>query len=121
MKIKLLLALLFLMNWVGYIFNPSSASPTITYIVYTDALSQGWQDWSWAQVNLEATAPVRSGSKSIAVTFGAWEGMYLAKAGADTSGATHLRFYLHGGTAGSQTMNEWPCTDRCPARSGRLV
>jgi hypothetical protein len=77
----------------------------LTYTIYDDALGSGWQDWSWAQVNLAATAQVHSGSHSIAVTYDAWEGLYLHKAGVDTLGVTHLRFYIHGGGAGGQDLN----------------
>src|SRR5574341_1379997 len=98
---------MFLVGWYlplpGY--SHISASPTLTRPIYDDALAQGWQDWSWAQDHdLAAPAPVHSGSHSIAVTFGAWEGLRLHKASVDTLGTTHLRFYIHGGSAGGQSL-----------------
>jgi hypothetical protein len=80
-------------------------SPALTKIIFDDALAPGWDNWSWAQVNLTNTTPVHSGANSIAVTFGAWQGLYLHKAGADSLGTTHLRFFVHGGTAGGQQLN----------------
>ena len=86
-------------------FGGSPNTPNLNQVIYDDALASGWDNWSWAQVNLAATSPVHGGSKSISVTFGAWEGLYLHKAGADAVGATHLRFFVHGGGAGGQQMN----------------
>jgi hypothetical protein len=77
----------------------------LTHDIYVDALGAGWDNWSWATVNLADTSPVHGGSHSIAVTFGGWQGLYLHKAGLDTLGTTKLRFYLHGGGAGGQQMN----------------
>ena len=85
--------------------SPGLASPNLSHVIYDDALATGWQDWSWATVSHTATSPVHSGSRSIAVTFDAWEGLYLHKAGVDTLGVTHLRFYIHGGGSGGQAMN----------------
>jgi hypothetical protein len=73
--------------------------------VYDDSLVQGWENWSWASVDLEATAPVHTGTASIAVTFDAWEGLYLHNASVNTLGLTDLRFYVHGGSSGGQQMN----------------
>lgn len=86
-------------------FNGQSAPGLMEITIYDDALGQGWENWSWAQVNLAASAPVHSGSYSIAVTYGAWEGLYLHKAGTDTLGTTHLRFFVNGGGAGWQQVN----------------
>jgi hypothetical protein len=74
--------------------------------IYTDALAQGWDNWSWqTTVDLQATAPVHSGSHSIAVTYNAWGGLQLHYPGLSTAGATYLRFFIHGGSAGGQHLN----------------
>src|SRR5512137_621025 len=75
--------------------------------IYTDALALGWSNWSWATVDLQATAPVHSGSRSIAVTYGAWQGLYLHYAELSTAGFTYLRFFIHGGSAGGQRLNAY--------------
>jgi hypothetical protein len=84
---------------------PGLASPDLTRVIYADALAAGWQNWSWATVSLSATSPVHNGSHSIAVTFDAWEGLYLYKAGVDSLGVSYLRFYIHGGGSGGQALN----------------
>ena len=105
MKLKLLSVLLASLFLLLPGFNRIYASPALTRIIYDDALASGWQDWSWAQhYDLAATAPVHSGSHSIAVTFGAWEGLRLHKSSVDTLGTTHLHFYIHGGTTGGQSL-----------------
>ena len=73
-------------------------------IIYDDSLATGWVDYSWATVNLSATSPVHSGSNSIAVTTGAWQGFYLAHPGASTLGFSQVRFFAHGGSAGGQQI-----------------
>jgi hypothetical protein len=81
---------------------PVQAAPQA---IYDDALAAGWVDWSWASVNLSATAPVHSGSRSIAVTYTAgWQGLSLAVPGLSTLGFTKLRFFAHGGSSGGQLL-----------------
>ncbi len=81
--------------------------PAIVQVIYADALSTGWGNWSWVSppVNLQATAPVHTGTRSIAVTFGAWDGLYLHYPELSTIGLTYLRFFIHGGDAGGQRLN----------------
>ena len=81
---------------------PTFAAPKV---IYDDALASGWADWSWAAVDLQAAAPVHGGTRSIAITFDAWQGLYLHHTGLDTTGFSALRFYLHGGSGGGQQMN----------------
>ena len=81
-------------------FQPATAAQDI----YTDTLAPGWSNWSWATVDLQATAPVHSGSHSIAVTYGAWQGLYLHYPELSTAGVSHLRFFIHGGSSGGQRL-----------------
>ncbi len=77
------------------------------YIMYDDALQNGFQDWSWTQRDLNNNSPVHGGAKSVRVTFDSgWVGLWFVNpgAGVDTSGYTALRFAIHGGTSGGQTM-----------------
>jgi hypothetical protein len=106
MKTKPIASLLLIVGVIlGSLPTPSRAAQQATQIIYDDALASGWDNWSWAQVNLSASSPVHSGAHSIAVTFDAWEGLYLHKATIDTLGMSHLSFYLHGGSSGGQKMN----------------
>ena len=72
--------------------------------IYTDALVNGWQNWSWASVNFGASSPVHSGTASTAVTTDGWEAIYLHHDAFDSSGYTDLEFWLHGGSAGGQLL-----------------
>lgn len=99
----LLVALLCLLP--GLKAMPSPQLALAVQEIYTDALAAGWSNWSWATVNLQATAPVHSGSRSIAVTCSAWQGLYLHYPELATAGFTHLRFFIHGGGAGGQQLH----------------
>ena len=35
--------------------------------IYTDSLQNGWENWSWASVNLNNTNPVHGGPASVSV------------------------------------------------------
>ena len=63
-----------------------------TLDIYTDALAAGWDNWSWATVDLQSTAYAHSGSDSIAVTYGAWTGLQLHYPELhDLAAANHVR------------------------------
>ena len=73
--------------------------------VYDDGLATGWDSWSWnTTVNFSAASPVRSGTKSLSVTYtAAWAGLYLhADPAIDLTGYDHLTFWVHGGNSGNQ-------------------
>ena len=75
--------------------------------IYSDALAAGWQDWSWDTTrNAANTQPVHSGNHSYAVDHtAAWGGFYLrAEPAINTTGFTHLRFWLNGGATGGQQI-----------------
>lgn len=71
---------------------------------YTDALASGWQNWSWATVNLSNTQPVQSGSDSISVNAAAYQALYLHHAAFDSSLYDNLVFWIHGGSSGGQLL-----------------
>ena len=86
-------------------FPFETLQPEFTNTIYDDSLAAGWLNWSWATTDLAVSSPVHSGSHSIGVTFGAWQGFFLHNAAVDTTGTTTLRFYEHGGATGGQKMN----------------
>jgi len=102
---KKLAAVLALVIMFSLTAGGSYAAPALKRVIYADSLAAGWDNWSWATVNLNASSPVHSGSRSISVSLGAWQGLYLHNASPDLLGTTHLQFYLHGGSAGGQRMN----------------
>src|SRR5215469_1307039 len=65
--------------------------------VYTDALVNGWQNWSWATVNLANTSPVQSGTDSISVSAGPYQALYLHQTAFDSTLYTSLIFWINGG------------------------
>jgi hypothetical protein len=74
-------------------------------IIYTDSLQNGWQNWSWATVNLANTSPVHAGSDSISVSAGANQAVYVHAAAAfDPSAYTNLTFWINGGASGGQLL-----------------
>ena len=101
----LLLVTLLCLSLSGISASPSLQPATAAQDIYTDALAPGWSNYSWATVDLQAAAPVHSGSRSIAVTYGAWQGLYLHYPELSTAGFSHLRFFIHGGSAGGQRLN----------------
>ncbi len=72
--------------------------------VYTDALVNGWQNWSWATVNLGNTTPVQSGTNSISVSAGPYQALYLHQTPFDSSVYADLVFWINGGTTGGQLL-----------------
>ena len=77
--------------------------------VYTDALASGWEDWPYnsATRNYANASPVHAGSDSIAVTYtGGWSGLQIGYHGEnlDVSAYDTFRFWVHGGSAGGQTI-----------------
>jgi hypothetical protein len=77
-------------------------------IIYDDALENGWQNWSWATVNLANASPVHSGSDSISVTANNtpsnWQALYLSVSAMNTSGFINLSFWIDGGASGGQQV-----------------
>src|SRR5208282_835758 len=95
-------------------------------IIYDDALENGWQNWSWATVNLANTSPVHSGSDSISVTANntptSWQSLYLDISAMNTSSFTNLTFWINGGTGGQavQVQGILGSTAQTPVQIGPL-
>ncbi len=73
-------------------------------VLYADSLSNGWQAWGWADLDLNSTAPARAG-RAIRVTAGPWQALYLHHADVDTRRWAALTFWIHGGEVGGQTLS----------------
>ncbi len=79
------------------------------YAIYTDALQNGFQDWSWAGRDFNSTAIVRQGTTAIKAIYGSggYEGItFHNDAGPATAAYTKLELSIFGtaGTGG-KTMN----------------
>lgn len=73
-------------------------------IIYDDALENGWQNWSWATVNLANPTPVHGGNHSISVTATNWSALYLAINATAATPFTNLVFWINGGPTGGQAV-----------------
>jgi hypothetical protein len=72
--------------------------------LYTDNLVNGFQNWSWATVNLASAAPVHSGNYAIAVTDGGGQAMVFNRAQFNSSPYANLTFWVNGGSSGGQLL-----------------
>lgn len=73
--------------------------------VYADApLTDGWQDWSWATVDVASTAVVHGGATSISVAAGPWGALALRHEPFDTTAYGQLSFWINGGPAGQPRL-----------------
>lgn len=83
----------------------ASARGQVTQAVYTDGLQNGWQNWSWATINLTASSPVHGGAQAISVTAANWQALYLhASTPVDPASYTGLTFWVNGGATGGQMV-----------------
>jgi hypothetical protein len=86
-----------------------SANPVLTgsrsargQVIYEDALENGWEDWSWAEVALTNIIPVYAGSRSIKVLPGAMAALYLHHDGYTSTNYNQLSLWVNGGDSSKQ-------------------
>jgi hypothetical protein len=79
--------------------------PVNGMVMYQDSLANGWNNWSWATVDLASTANVHTGSSAIAVTAAAFQALYLQHNALPTDTYQSLKFWINGGATGGQTLN----------------
>ena len=87
----------------------SSARAQTNMLIYSNALQNGWANWSWSSaINFACANPVPPGdSDSISVTSDAWGALFLNVSGTaeiDSSLFTNLVFSLNGGPMGGQVL-----------------
>jgi hypothetical protein len=83
----------------------SNAQAQSNQLIYSSSLQNGWQNWSWATVNLANTSPVLAGySDSISVTCGGYTALYVENTDFDSTPYTNLVFWLNGGSSGGQVL-----------------
>jgi len=86
----------------------STSASGAAVVVYDDALASDWQDWSWGGLtrDFNRASPVHNGGASIAVSYtGSWSGLQLGDwQRLDVTAYDTLRFYVHGGSSGGQTI-----------------
>src|SRR5471030_19921 len=94
------------MKWIVFaIAILSSAVCLADQSIYTDQLNNGWQNWSWASVNLSSTAYIHSGTSSMAVNeTGGEQALYLSTGDQTTSSFEGIQFWISGGPTGGQRL-----------------
>ncbi len=96
-----------LYTWFDQVASFTATSGGGAASIYEDALSSGWQNWSWGtSVNLSDTGQVYQGSNSIKTTYtSAYSGLFLHNDTAlDTSGKNSLTFAIAGAGASGQNI-----------------
>ncbi len=86
--------------------SPLPAPPLATSAmsVYADALENGWENWSWAAVDLSNPAPVNSGTSSIAVTASPYSALSFHHGAIETQLFSSVTFWINGGSSGGQLL-----------------
>ena len=89
-----------------------TALPQDNLPIYTDNLVDGFQNWSWATINLGNTNPVHSGICSIGVTDGGnSQALAFEHPQFNTTPYTNLSFWINGGSGGGQRLQVWGLLD----------
>jgi hypothetical protein len=84
---------------------PTPPPPVDGMSIYQEGLANGWNNWSWADVDTANTGTVHTGSSALAVTADAFEALYLQHAQVATGAFQSLHFWINGGSTGGQTLN----------------
>lgn len=84
-----------------YASPASAADLPKPFVLYDDELKNGWQNWSWAKVQLGVNV---GNGKPIKVEGDPWSALALHHDAFSTEGFTKLTFYINGGGAGGQQL-----------------
>jgi hypothetical protein len=88
------------------------AAPQDNLAIFTDNLVNGFQNWSWATMNLTNNSPVHSGNDSIGVTDGGnYQALVFEHVDFNTSPYASLSFWVNGGSTGGQQLQVWARLD----------
>jgi hypothetical protein len=82
----------------------ATVSATAPVMVFADALSTGWFDWSWASHSLANTSPVSGGTHSILVNYSAWSGLSF-ETPSPLAGLAYLEFDANGGATSNPVLH----------------
>jgi hypothetical protein len=92
----------------------SGAALAEPFVAYDDGLQNGWQNWSWAKVQLALPA---GGAKPIKVEGDAWSALALHHDAFSTQGFSKLTFSINGGASGGQALTIKAMVDGKPVDS----
>jgi len=82
--------------------GPIAGQSAERQVIYEDALENGWENWSWAKVDLTNTIPVYAGSKSISVLPGPMAALYLHHEGYHLTNYDQLSLWANGGDSSKE-------------------
>ena len=82
---------------------PGDHQPPPGPVIYDGSLENGWDDYSWCQVDFGGSNSVAAGRQPMAVKVGPWQALYLHHAPFRPDGYDRLSFWIHGGEA-DQTL-----------------
>jgi hypothetical protein len=73
--------------------------------IYSNALANGWMNYSWAAVNTSCTSNLPPGAADcISVYCTNYTALYLEHSDFDSTPFTSVSFWLNGGAAGGQVL-----------------
>jgi hypothetical protein len=74
-------------------------------LIYDGGLAKGWQDWSWAKRDVVCREQLFHDRPTLRMEPNGFQGVYLHADKVDTTGATSLWVWVHGGVSGGQKIN----------------
>jgi len=90
---------------------PGPFSGQTNLLVYNESLVNGFQNWSWASVNLQNYTPApTTGVYSISVTDGGGQALWLQRTAFSSAPYTSVSFWINPG-AGGQKLKAWAALD----------
>ncbi len=95
----------------------AQAAPS-PFVVYDNELKNGWQNWSWAKVNM---ATLSESVKPFKVEGDAWTALALHHEPFGTAQFSKLSFYIHGGVDGGQRLTVKVLADGKPIESNYVI
>ncbi|MYM81638.1 hypothetical protein GTP44_06670 [Duganella sp. FT50W] len=98
--------------------RPSASAQTQPFVLYDDELKNGWQNWSWAKVELTTPA---GGAKPIKVQGDPWSALALHHDAFPTTGYTKLTFVINGGQQGGQELAVKAMVDGKPVEASYFI
>jgi hypothetical protein len=98
---------------------PASAqSLSAPFVVYDNELKNGWQNWSWAKVDMAALS---ESVKPFKVEGGPWSALALHHDPFATGQFSKLTFYVHGGAEGGQRLSVKVMADGKPVDASYMI
>jgi hypothetical protein len=102
----------------SWLAGPSYAQTAKTLVVYDEEIKNGWQNWSWAKVDMSVPA---GGAKPIKVQGDPWSALLLHHDAFSTEGYSKLTFSINGGATGGQQLAIKAMVDGKPVESSFVI